>query len=87
MAPDDPQVLNTQCYVLAELGRGAEAIPYCRPWMVVKRMRHSFIRDFLRDLSEGPSYGQNSLDHFRSGPALLRRSDFSSVRVRPFLPV
>jgi Flp pilus assembly protein TadD len=27
--PDNPQVLNTQCYVLAELNRGHEALPYC----------------------------------------------------------
>jgi len=27
--PDNPQILNTQCYVLAELNRGHEALPYC----------------------------------------------------------
>jgi tetratricopeptide (TPR) repeat protein len=29
LAPNDPQVLNNQCYFLAELGRGNEALPYC----------------------------------------------------------
>src|SRR5262249_2782822 len=29
LQPENPQILNTQCYVLAELGRGQEALPYC----------------------------------------------------------
>ena len=29
LAPSDPQVLNNQCFELAELGRGNDALPYC----------------------------------------------------------
>lgn len=29
LAPDEPVVLNTHCYVLTRSGRGAEGVPYC----------------------------------------------------------